>query len=88
MDLNKNGSLCLNDVLVGFESYLKIQLTPDLKQVIKLAFRKTKNLAFDDDNRSISSLEFRQFLRAVRKFYEYYIAFCKLDIELTGKINF
>ena len=83
-DFNNNNLLSYTEAELGIKDVLKLPLIFKIKPVIKMAFNTTKHGIKTNDIYLKDYLEkhqFRRFLKFIRQYYEYWVAFDTIDLD-------
>jgi len=91
IDNNGNGLLSYSEIEMCL-----VNLLPkifDVRPVLMRAYQTTINLQGSKKSKKpndglISKNEFRIFLKYIRQYYEYYVAFDRIDLDKDGKVTF
>ena len=91
IDKNGNGYLSLAEIDKAMRDDIGLPILFDLKPVLMRAFQAAKSVApanskADDDY--IQKREYRLFLQYLRQYYEYWVAFEKLDSDSDRRITY
>ena len=91
IDVNGNGYLSLAEIDKGLRDVVDLPVLFDIKPVLMRAFQAAKSVApsaskSDDDY--IQKKEYRLLLLYLRQYYEYWLAFEKLDSDGDRRIGF
>ena len=90
IDINGNGFVSLAEVELGLKAIIKLPALFDLHQVIKRAFQAAKALVRSTHNHSedcVYKSEYRLLLKYLRQYYEYSVAFNRIDIGQDHKFG-
>lgn len=91
MDMNGNGFLSLAEVDKGIVSILNLPQLFDLKPVIMRAFTAAKNACPSKSKKGseyVEAKEYRLLLKYLRQYYEYWVAFDRIDTDGDRRITF
>lgn len=91
MDVNANGYLSLAEVDKGMRDVIQLPVLFELKPVLMRAFQaaKTKMPAkskYSDDY--ITRGEYRWLLKYLRVYYEYWVAFDRIDLDDDRRLGY
>lgn len=91
IDVNGNGYLSLAEVDKAMRDVIGLPILFGLKPVLMRAFQAAKSVApskskYDDDY--IQKQEYRLLLKYLRQYYEYWVAFVKVDKDGDRRISF
>ena len=89
--MNGNGFLSLAEVDKGLRDVVKVPEIFDLKPVIIRAFNAAKNYSkskskYGDDY--VEKREYRILLKYLRQYFEYYVAFMRIDANFDRRVTF
>ena len=91
MDVNGNGYLSLAEVDKGMRDVIKIPTLFDLKPVLMRAFQAAKAVAKATNQHSddyVTRKEYRYLLKYLREYYEYWVAFDRVDSDSDRRVSF
>jgi hypothetical protein len=83
-DFNNNNLLSFTEAELGIKDVVKLPMIFKIKPVIKMAFNSTKHGTKTNDIYLKDYLEkhqFRRFLKYIRQYYEYWVAFDTIDLD-------
>lgn len=83
-DYNNNNLLSFTEAEMGIKDVVKLPMIFKIKPVIKMAFNTTKHGLKTNDIYLKDYLEkhqFRHFLKFIRQYYEYWVAFESIDLN-------
>lgn len=91
IDVNGNGYLSLAEVDKAMKDTIQLPVLFDLKPVVLRAFQAAKDIApakskKDDDY--IQKVEYRMLLGYLRQYYEYWLAFSRIDTDSDKRVSF
>ena len=90
IDVSGNGYLSLKEVTIGLRDVVQLPVIFNLKPVVKRAFITacskvpSKNKG---SNEFIGRAEYRFFLKYLRQYYEYWVAFDRIDTNDDRKVS-
>ena len=89
-DVNGNGLLSLAEIDKAMRDVLRVPLLFNLKPVLMRAFTAAKNKvksksAYGDDY--VNRAEFRYLLKFLRQYYEYWVAFDRIDTNDDRRVT-
>ena len=90
MDMNRNGYLSLAEFDKGVRDVLKLPKLFPQKKVLIRAYNASKDKIKGKSKYSkdyVEWLEFRYLLIYLRQFFEYYVMFCRVDLDDNFKID-
>ena len=90
MDMNRNGYLSLAEFDKGVRDVLKLPKLFPQKKVLIRAYNASKDKIKGKSKHSkdyVEWLEFRYLLIYLRQFFEYYVMFCRVDLDDNFKID-
>jgi hypothetical protein len=91
MDMNNNGLLSLAEVDKGMRDVIKLPALFRLKPVLMRAFQAAKNCVKSKKQHGsdyVEKGEYRYLLKYLRQYYEYFIAFDRIDKDKDRRISF
>ena len=91
MDVNGNGYLSLAEVDKGMRDVICLPQLFELKPVLMRAFQaaKTKSKAKTDHSDDYVTIqEYRYLLKYLRQYYEYWVAFDRLDADSDRRLRY
>jgi len=90
-DPNSNGLLSLSEVTKGIRDVLHLEAVVDAKPAIIAAFTAAKASQKSSRGKTgddyIELKEFRYFLLALRQYFEYWVAFNRVDVDHDKRIS-
>lgn len=90
MDCNGNGLLSLAEVDKGMRDVIKLPMLFDAKPVMMRAFQAAKNKVKSESKHGadfIEKSEYRIFLKYLRQYFEYWVAFSRLDVDHDQRVS-
>jgi hypothetical protein len=90
MDVNSNGYLSLAELDKGMRDVVRIPILFDTKPVIMRAYQSAKNKLKSKNTHGddyVSKAEFRFFLQYLRQYYEYWVAFDRIDTNDDRRVS-
>lgn len=93
VDTNGNGIASLAEIDKAMRDFIRIPILFQLKPVLMRAFTKAKNMSHKKEGAGLSDdyvtlSEFRYLLVYLRQYYEYWVAFERLDVDNDHKIGY
>jgi len=91
IDVNGNGYLSLAEVDKGMRDVVGLPILFENKPVLMRAFQAAKSVApsaSDKDDNYIQKKEYRLLLQYLRQYYEFWLAFERLDTDDDRRIGF
>jgi hypothetical protein len=91
IDVNNNGMLSLAEVDKGMRDVVQLPMLFDLKPVLMRAFQAAKSVApskSSSDDDYIQKSEYRLMLQYLRQYFEYWLAFERVDKDGDRRINY
>lgn len=90
IDVNNNGYLSLAEIDKGLRDIVCLPILFDTKPVIMRAFQASKNKVKATNTHGpdyVSRAEFRYLLSYLRQYYEYWVAFSRLDKNFDRRVS-
>ena len=90
-DFNNNNLLSYTEAELGIKDVVKLPLLFKIKPVIKMAFNTTKHGIKSNDiylKDYLEKYQFRRFLKFLRQYYEYWVAFDTIDLDGDKQLSY
>ncbi|XP_075247975.1 flagellar calcium-binding protein-like [Convolutriloba macropyga] len=87
-DVNGNGQMAMAEIDKGIRDVLELDQIFDSKSVILRAFQDSKASNAGGNDEYIGKKEFRVFLTKLRQYFEYYVAFNRVDVNQDNRISY
>ncbi|CAB9514451.1 EFh [Seminavis robusta] len=91
IDVNGNGYLSLAEIDKGMRDVVDLPTLFDIKPVLMRAFQAAKSASpakSDKDNDYIQKNEYRLLLQYLRQYYEYWLAFERVDTDGDRRVSY
>jgi hypothetical protein len=91
VDMNNNGFLSLAEVDKGMRDAIKLPILFNLKPVLMRAFQAAKNKVKSKSKHGkdfIEKAEWRFFLKYLRQYYEYWVAFDRINQDDDRRLSY